>query len=227
MTYEARRIGRVEGLGEIYQVAAPLDEQLAAFAKVGIGSLAEPDEVARIRLANLSNDSSRTNVASIAVRDKKTILVRGALNPLRNPIMAAAAVMAHRKGDHFEMNSKIYEAAEAVAKEQDGMAPEDRDAIFVSQKGDFNLTPKHDESRFMLGKQNVPYFEQKTTGGIPFYGLSAKSKDVAVVNYTWFDDPQCGSMLDCRYGDLDYDSHAFGVLRSGEAELLERMRRGN
>ncbi len=192
MAYEARRIGRVEGLGEIYQVAAPLDEQLAAFADVGI-DFVEPDEVAQVRLAGVSDDYSRTNVAPIAVKGGRTILVRGALNPLRNPLMAAVAVMAHRKGNYFKMNSEIYEAAEAVAKEQDGMAPEDRDAIFVSQKGDFNLTPKHDESRFMLGKQNVPYFEQKTTGGIPFYGLSAKSKDVAVVNYTWFYDPQGGS----------------------------------
>ena len=35
MVYEAQRIGTVEGLGDIYQVVAPWDEQNKAFGRVG------------------------------------------------------------------------------------------------------------------------------------------------------------------------------------------------
>lgn len=218
MEYKVRKIGNVKGLGDVYQAAAPLDKQLEAFADVGIISLAEPDEVAQIRLAGLSDDFSRTNIAPIAIRNKRTILVRGALNPLRNPLMAAAAVAAQNEGNYLEVVPVIYEKAEAIAKAQEGRAPEDMDAIFVSQDGDFDLTPQHPEAQFMLRRQTVPYFEQKVPKGkIPFYGISTNSKGVAVVNYTWFNEPQDGSGLYCRIRYLDYDNHAFGVLRSGEA----------
>ena len=42
-------------------------------------------------------------------------------------------------------------------------------------------------------------------------------KDNSAVNYLWFDAPQYGSGLDCRYGSLGDDSGAFGVLVSDEA----------
>ncbi|MBU0906903.1 MAG: hypothetical protein KKE05_01970 [Nanoarchaeota archaeon] len=218
MAYVAKMIGSVDGFGDIYQVAAPLDKQLEAFGRVGVTSLAEPDEVAQIRLAGRSNDFSRTNVAPIVRKGAKTILVRGVLNPLRNPLMAVAAVEAHRKGDYFEMQPDIYEAAEAVAKAQETMAPEDMDAIFVSQEGDFDLTSEHAEAQFLLRRQASSYFKQKTNGKIPFCGLSTNKKGIAVVNYVWFGDPQNGSLLNCRGRNLDNYSHAFGVRYfSGEA----------
>ncbi len=96
MTYKARKIGTVEGLGDIYQVAAPLDKQLQAFADKGIHTLAAHDEVAQIHLAGVSEDYSRTSMAPIALKGEKTILVRDSI--LMAPLMASAAVRDHASG---------------------------------------------------------------------------------------------------------------------------------
>ncbi|MEK6893523.1 MAG: hypothetical protein AABX07_04935 [Nanoarchaeota archaeon] len=212
MKYEAQKVGEVPELGTIYRVNAPLDEQLKAFEKVGIRTLATLEEVAQIRLAEVSNDYSRTSIAPIAVKDSKTILVRD--SPLMNPLMTLAAVRAHANKRYFETIKEVYEAAEALAQSQDTIAPEDRDALIVSQTGDFKLTPEMDESRFVFRKQTTPYFAKFTEGTIPFWNLFASSKNTATVNYLWFSDPQDESVLSCRDGSLDDDGRAFGVLRT-------------
>ena len=181
MEYEAVKIGRIKELGDIYQVEAYLNEQLKAFARKGISSLVAPDEIAQIRLAGLSNDYSRTSIAPIAIKGGKTILMRN--SPLMNPLMAAVAVKDRLNGRYFEQFEGIYEEAEAIARNQDTLVPEDRDAIFLSQEGDFDLTLDMPESQFLLRKHTKAYFDKFTKGKIHLLNLSGNSKDLARVNY--------------------------------------------
>ena len=218
MSYEARKIGEVEN-GEVYEVCAPLDEQLQAFQRVGINTLGTPEQVAQIRLTGISNNWSRTNVAPIAIKGAKTILVKN--SPLMNPLMAVLAVDAHRKGEYLALGKELYEQAQAIAQSQTGIEPEDRTAIAVSQDGDFNLKVTDNEVRFLLEKSAQPYFAKFVRGGdkgeVPFYNLQGTSKDKALVNYMWFDVPQCESSFGCRVRYLEYDDRAFGVLGNGVA----------
>ncbi len=220
MEYKAQEVKEVEGLGTVYKADAPLDEQLQAFRKVGITTLATPEEVAQIRLAGISDSWSRTNVAPIAIKGGKTILYRN--SPLMNTLMATLAVNAHRKGQYLVLDKEVYEVAEAFAKAETEIAPEDRTAMFVSQDGDFGLKTDMDEARFLLGKHNQGYFERFVKGGkdgqIQFYNLTGNFKDRATVNYLWFYLPQNGSSLYCRdRGLCSGGVYAFGVLRTGEA----------
>ena len=220
MEYEAQKVGEVKGLGIIYRVDAPLDNQIEAFKKVGITApfLATPEEMAEIRLAGVPDNWSRTSVAPIATKGGKTILFK--YSPLMNPLMAVSAVTAHRNGVCPTMGREVYEAAEAIAKSQEGIEPEDRTAVFVSQDGDFSLTPKMEQTRFLLGRQTTPYFAKFVNGGkdgkIPFYNLSGEAKDKSTVNYLWFYDPHCESNFLAGDLSLNNDVRAFGVLRNAE-----------
>ncbi len=209
MAYQAQKIGTVPERFDVYQVAAPLHEQLHAFGDAGIQTLASPDEVAEIRLAGVSNDYSRTSIAPIALKGARTIFVRN--SPLMNPLMAAVSVNAHASGKYFEISKEVYESAEALAKSQESLAPEDRTALILSQSGDFSLTPEMLESQFILRKQAQPYFSKFTKGTIPFYDIAAPSKNAAVINYLWFSGPQGDSDLFCRGRSLNYGDRAFGV----------------
>ena len=174
--------------------------------------------MAQIRLAGITENWSRTSVAPIAIKGGKTILLRS--SPIMNPLMAASAVKAHRNAQYLQLGKEFYEVADEIAKSQFEMAPEDREAIALSQTGDFPLIVEMDETRFLLGKTARPYFEKFVSGGkegkIQFYNLEGDSKSSATVNYIW-GDPQYVSVLDagCRY--LDVDDGAFGVLRTGVA----------
>ena len=211
--YEAQKIGTVEGLGDIYRVVAPLDKQLHAFADKCIHTLAAPDEVAQIHLAGVSNISSRTSMASIALKGGKTILVRDSI--LMNPSTAYYAVRAHATGRYLGIGREVYEAAEALAERQESMAPEDRSALIISQRGNFILTPEMPESRFILRKQTEPYFDKFTNGTIKFKNLSGDSDSQAIINYMRFRNPHLVyvgfSRLICSYWGLEEFGSAFGV----------------
>lgn len=216
MTNTPNKIGKIKGLGEIYQIALPLDEQIQAFAEEGIQLpyLASPEEIAQIRLEGLSNDFSRTSIAPIALKGEPTVLIKN--SPLMNPIMASSAVKAHRAGKYFEVNPGVYESARDLAKTETA-EPEDRTAIILSQAGDFQLTPEMDESKFALRKFAKSYFEKFTQGTIPLWNLSADSKSQAVINYLWFYYPRDGSSFSCRRRYLGIHDWAFGCLRVREA----------
>ena len=214
MTYEAQKIGTVEGLGDIYRVAAPLDEQLRAFADKGIHTLAAPDEVAQIHLDDISTTCSRTSMAPIALRGGKTILVRDSI--LMAPLMASAAVKAHASERYFETNRDVYEAAEALARSQESMYPEDRSALIVSQEGDLTLTTDILESRFILRKQTEPYFDRFTKGTIEFGNFFGYSGSLAIINYMCLESPLNDCHIYCGWFDLDINHTAFGVLRTAE-----------
>lgn len=218
MTYEAQKVGEVKGLGDIYRVDAPLDRQLQSFEKVGIRTLATPEQVAQIRLSGIPDNWSRTNVAPIAIKGSKTILFKN--SPLMNPLMAVSAVNAHRNNEYLTLGREVYDAAQAIAQGETGIEPEDRNAILLSQDGDYALTIDSDEARFLLGKHNQKYFGKFVRDGekgqIQLYNLAGNSKDKAIVNYLWFNGPLVESNLVCRGGLLDIGNRAFGVLNSAE-----------
>ena len=214
MTYEAQKIGTVEGLGDIYYVAAPLDEQLRAFADKGIHTLAAPDEVAQIYLAGVSEDYSRTSMVFIVLKGGKTILVRDSI--LMAPLMAFAAVRDHASGRYFETSKGVYEAAEALARSQESMAPEDRSTLIVSREEDLTLTPEMPESQFIFRKQTKPYFDKFNKKAINFYNPHGYSNSRAIINYMWFGSPPNNRDLDCSLLGLDKKRAAYGVLRTAE-----------
>ncbi|HLC54809.1 MAG TPA: hypothetical protein VJK07_04275 [Candidatus Nanoarchaeia archaeon] len=215
---QARKIGNVEGLGDIYRIdALPLDRQITVCEAVGIGHPYLPDvsEAARIRLAGVSDNWTRTSIVPVAVKGARTMLTKSPL--LMNLIMAGLAVKAHRRGEYLEIPG-IYDVVRQIAEQESGKEPEDRTALAVSQEGDFNLTPESEVARFLFERANSAYFGNKTNGTIPFFNLSTDSMG-GVANYLWFSYPQYRSNLDCRCGDLYNDGDAFGVRRvsSGEA----------
>ncbi len=213
MDYEAKSLGRVESLGEVFQLAVSLPEQILAFKRKGIAwpYLADSAEVVQIRMAGFSNDFSRTSVAPIAVNGEKTILYRP--SPLMHLLMARRAVSEHRNGNYLSLPRWLYEEAKEIANAESGKEPEDRTAIVLSQASDYDLTPEMDEVRFLLGKNAKPYFEKFGHSKILFYNLSTDSKDVSVINYLWFDGPEGGSGLGCGGRGLGSDIGAFGVFR--------------
>jgi len=218
---EAKSIGKVKGFGEIFQVCAPLNEQILALNRVGIQApyLATPEQVAQIRLAGTSNEFSRTSLAPIKAEGEPTILYRD--SPLMNPLMAVVAVNAHRNGQCPLFSREVYEAVKQIAKSQEGLAPEDRDAHVLQGKADnegkFQLTPEADDARFILRTATANYFKKFNHVSIPFYDIPADlPKDKSAVNYLWFGGPGGGSWLDVGSWDLSGGDRAFGVLVGAE-----------
>ena len=222
MIYEAKSLGKVKGLGEIFQVCAPLDKQIKALAKVGVREpyLATPEQVANIRLAGTSLDFSRTSFAPVKAKGEPTILYRD--SPLMNPLMAVVVVNAHRNLEYPLFSRDVYEAVRGIAKSQEGLAPEDRDAHILQGKADnegkFQLVPEADDTRFILRKATSDYFKKFSHVSIPFYDITADlPKDKSAVNYLWFSRPDLGSGLGARDGGaLDGGRRAFGVYDRAE-----------
>ena len=213
--YEANEVGKVDGLGIIYQVHAPLHKQILALNKKGVEhpSLVSPEETGLIRLAGLSNDWTRTSMAPIAVKGENQILYR--VSPFMHPLMAEHAVKFHASGNYPTLNRVFYEIAKETAKAELGLEPEDRTAHILSNRGDYGLTPEMDDARFILGRITKKYFEKFNHPSIPFRNLPTDDipKDKCRVNYLWFGRPEYCSNLNARYRYLDDDNRAFGVLR--------------
>jgi len=215
VNYEARKVGDVKGLGIVYQVNAPLDEQISAFKRAGVEHpyLVTPEETATIRLAGMSNDFTRTSMAPVGVKGENPILYRA--SPLMNPAMASLAVIAHRNGKRFALPREFYEAVRQFAEEDRGLEPEDRRAIVLSSAENYSLTPEMEDTRFILGKPMQKYFDRFKHTSIPFLNLETKdvSKNECAVNYLWFNRPDNDSQLYARNRYLDNEHRAFGVRR--------------
>ena len=217
MGYEAIKLGNVEGLGDVYQVGAPLDKQIQAFEKVGIKSpyLPSLEQVARIRLAGLSNglsnDSSRTSIAPIAIKGEPTILSKD--SPLMNPLMASYAVSQHKTGKYPSFQgTDIYEQAREIAIEDRLLSPEKRRAIILPSNEDFILTPQTEEAIFLLGEATQEYFERSKNGQISFYNVKQSEKNQTLINYLWFDNPWGDSGVGARGRGLGDVDRSFGVV---------------
>lgn len=220
MHYKAQKVGTLPGRGDIYQVAAPLDQQLQAFMEKGIYSLPTIEQVVDIRLDGVfnepqkANEFTRTSIMPVALQGEPTILCKQSLqipSLLMNPAMAAVAVAAHRRSEYVPVQKEFYEFVRDVARSQEGFELENRIAHTVSQSGDFDIASETDDARFCFGRRAQEYFKAKNHSKIRFYNLSAPSKESAVVNYTWFDDPQFDSHLSCGYRCLYDVGRAFGV----------------
>ena len=213
MGYEAIKLGNVEGVGDVYQAIAPLDKQIQAFEKVGIKApyLPSLEQVARIRLSGLSNDSSRTSIAPIAIKGEPTILSKD--SPLMNPLMARYAVSQHKNGKYPSFQgTDIYEQAREIAIEDRLLSPEKRRAIILSYNENFILTPQTEEVIFLLGEATQEYFNRFPNRQISFYNVKQSEKNQTLVNYLWFYDPCDDSNVDARYRGLFNDYRSFGVV---------------
>ncbi|MFH1290185.1 MAG: hypothetical protein ABIH92_02135 [Nanoarchaeota archaeon] len=211
---EAQSIGNVEGLGEVFQVAAPLDKQIAAFRAKGIQYpyLVDPQDAVTIRLAGLSNDFTRTSLAPVATEGEKTVLYRP--SPLMTIAMAMTAVNAHRNGRYPELSRDFYDIVKEIALSEEGIEPENKTAIVVAQQGDHPWTKEMPQSLFAFGKGTGEYFDRNKYAKIQYLDLQTNSKQ-SVVNYTWLYNPQGGSSLSCRDRGLNGDDRAFGVRAVG------------
>ena len=220
------RVGEVKGLGTIFQSRNRLDRQIPEFQETGITApyLATLDEVAQIRLSGLSTDYSRTSLIPLAVKDEPTILYRH--SPFMQPAMARVAVQDHKNGKYPELPREFYEVVKQIAKEQEGLEPEDRQAIVLSQTGDYNISPETPEARFLIKKFTKEYFEKFKHTSIPIWNLSAeqlgRKSPNCVANYLWFGGPWNGSVVYLGNRYLYYDYRAFGVLRSTEGAELSQ-----
>lgn len=215
------RLGRVKGVGNVYQSAKSADEQLREFREHGLVYPSVADACG-IRLAGLSLDGTRTSVMPIVVKGKSTILVRDSLLFL-SPALTSYAVDCYRAGKYPQQPTQVYDFFEAEAKAQDGLEPEDRNSIILSQQGDFSITAETLEALFLKISQR--YFDE-VNGKRPIIirNLSGQSTDSATVGYTWFDRPDFGSGLDLWDRYLYNDVRAFGLLRSrGATEPTQKI----
>ena len=214
MKYRAKKLGNVEGLGDVYQVGAPLNKQIQAFEKAGIKApyLPSLEQVARIRFAELSNNSSRISIAPIAIKGEPTILSKD--SPLMNPLMASYAVSQHKTGKYPSFQgTDIYEQAREIVREDSSLSPEKRRAIILPHNEDFILTPQTEEVIFLLGEATQEYFERFTTNGqIKFYNVKQSEENQTLVNYLWFNYPCNDYSVDARGRSLDNDNGSFGVV---------------
>ena len=172
------------------------------------------EQVARIRLSGLSNDSSRTSIAPIAIKGEPTILSKD--SPLMNPLMASYAVSQHKNLKYLSFQgTDIYEQAREIAIEDSSLSPEKRRAIILPHNENFILTPQTEEAIFLLGEATQEYFKRFTKNRqISFYNVKQSEKNQTLVNYLWFGilrgDPYVGAW---GWGLVDVD-RSFGVLET-------------
>ena len=213
--YEAKQIGEVKGLGLIYQVRAPLDKQILSLIKVG-AEMVSPEETAMIRIAEVSNDYTRTSMAPVAVKGEKPVLYKA--SPFMNPAMAKIAVNAHSNGKYPSFNREFYEVVKEIANTESSFEPEDRTAQILDSSEDYDLTPEMDDAKFILGKNTSEYFKKFGHSKINFLNLPVGGlpKDKCNVNYLWFNRPENGSSINGRDRSLNNVNRAFGVRKSAE-----------
>lgn len=217
----------VEGLGLVYLVHKPLDQQLREFEQLGAETIS-PEKVVIGRLQGKLLGGTRTSMAPIALKGEETLLAKNSI--LMNPIIAGYAVRAHSEGRYPEFDKLVYEIARNQAEEELrlGTEPEDRTVQILSCNEDYDLTLEMDDSRFILGTSAQKYFKKFDHSKIRLYNLPQGNipKGKTIVNYMWFGRPDCGSDLNCRYRGLDVDGRAFWVKNlTGEASSQNSLTR--
>ncbi|MFH1359076.1 MAG: hypothetical protein ABIH37_04260 [archaeon] len=221
--YQATQVGEVKDLGMVYQVNFSLSDSITALANEGIihPYLVTPEETARIRLAGVSNDWTRTCISPVAVKGENTILSKPSVFMDAN--LAVIAETAHKNGQYPTLPREFYEALKQQAITQESLEPEDRTVHALSINGDYDLTPEMDDARFILGKTTQEYFKRFNHKQIKLYDLSADdlSEDKCAVNYLWFYGPEGDSDLGCRYRLLHDLNGAFGVLKQSAEGALQ------
>jgi hypothetical protein len=194
-----------------FRLVAPWDKQVEIFGGANM-TPALPEDVVEARLAGYDGHS-RTRLIPVKVDGKNTILYKGP--ELTTPAGAGEIVLAHAQGRYPTRSTDFYDSVETIAKSQEGWEPEDRTAIVVAQKGNHSWTREMPETRFALGPKTNQYFNDEVEPigrtEVPYFDLTADSTKHATFNYAWFDDPQDGSVLDCRNSFLHVHNIALGV----------------
>jgi len=189
--FEAKLVRELEDGREIYEVDAPLNRQVSALRNKGIKEpyLVTPEESVLIKLNGIHSAFSRTSYAPAKVKGKPTIVT--ANSPYMSEAMAVVAMDAHRKKKYPSLSSAFYCALKDMAKDQKTLAPEDRTVHIMEGKpnseGLIALTPKMDDTKFLLKKLTKPYFRRLELNQIFFEDLLDDIPEgKTIVNYLRF-----------------------------------------
>jgi len=130
----------IEGLGEVHRCYTNFATQLKNFRSDGIDAPVSVRDASYIRVNGYNLEYTRTCHAPICAKDSPTIVAR--VSPLVTDLkMAKKAVNAHRDNQYpvFDSDCSIYAQWEKIAKQQKRRKPENRDAIILSERGDFRV----------------------------------------------------------------------------------------
>jgi len=232
---EARLLEQVKGLGDVYSVEAPFDEQLLTLNERGIRYPISIRDASYLRLYGQNKGGMRTCHAPILAKNSPVIIAR--ISPLVKDIkMVRQAVNAHRKGEFPSFSVELYSQWNDIAEKDKSKKPENRRAIILSERGDYKVHRDSDEVRFFWQSAREKYFARfAPEGSIQVYQIApitVDSQNGTIINYTWFDSLEDGSGLSFGDRDLDGGDRTFGVLkktseagsRSGKASLPYTIR---
>ncbi len=213
---EAKLIENVEGLGDIYLIEKPFDKQLDVFNKIGIKYPTSVRDTSYLRLKGNCRLGTRTCHAPIYAKDSRVIIAR--VSPLvTNLEMAEKAVQAHRNNNYSVFDKSIYGKWEKIAQNDKTKKPENRNAIFLSERNDYKIHEDSDEARFLFQDTRKDYFNKfvlrDSIQSCQINPETVDSQDGTIVNYLWFGGPGGSSYLDFRDRDLYFHLRAFGVLK--------------
>ena len=199
----------VQGLGEVYRACAPLDEQIRTFNQERL-SFVDVRDTSLIRLNGKNRGYTRTCSAPIYRKDSRVIVAR--TSPLiTNLEMALFAVNRHRISNYAVFDDSVYSYWEKIIKEDKGKRPEDRRAIFLSSRDDFEIDKESDEARFFWRDTRERYFNEFANEihclQIPVDIVD--SSNGTIVNHVWFGNAS-SCTIDLRGKGLHEEYRAFG-----------------
>ncbi len=210
--------GILEGRNIIYKsFRGFFDSQISGFKSKGIESpfLATPEEIALIRLEDIDSEESRTSYAPVKMKGKATIIT--ANSPwLTNEYFAKVAMDANDSEEFPTMPSWFYEVLESEAKNQRGLAPEDRTVHMMEGEPDgrgyIRLTPEMDDTRFLLKKFTKRYFRKFNHKSIYFSDLFGNfPENKTIVNSLMFENIQSSEFV-ANYSNFNCRTNALGIL---------------
>jgi len=215
---KAELLEHVKGLGDIYVVSAPFDEQITALNKQIIKYPISVRDASYVRVHGKTRDGTRTCHTPILAKDSPVIVAR--VSPLVTNIqMAKQAVQAHINDQYpvLDNDKSVYAKWEKIAEEDKGKKPENRRAILLEQRENHKIHKESDQARFLWLDTREDYFNKFVSGdsvhSCQVSPEAVDSQDGTIVNYLWFYGPGDGSLLDFGDRDLDWDDRVLGALR--------------
>ncbi|MCX6751124.1 MAG: hypothetical protein NTZ83_06725, partial [Candidatus Pacearchaeota archaeon] len=215
----------IKGLGKVYLVEAPFDDEIKFLNGAGIKYPVSVRDASYTRLNGASQESkygTRTCHAPICAKDSPTIIAR--ISPLvTDSDFCRQVVKAHRANQYpvLDNDNSIYSKWEKIVKADKNKKPEKRRAIILPTREDYQIGRDSLEAEFLFEDTREEYFNRFVSGNsINAYQISENeidSKEGTIVNYLWFSRPVDGSDLSLGNRGLGIDYGAFGVLRSREA----------
>jgi hypothetical protein len=219
--------GHVKGIGKIYYVEAPFDEEMKLFEENGLALISAKDlAYARIKLGkdhSVSQNGSWVREGDLYVPERlaskaSIVLLRDSL-VLDNP---STAVNAHRKGNEAKINEdKAMSVLEEAKKgSKDYHVLESTDAIPTTEFGE-NAT-----AVFLFGKYAKDYglfLKDAKKNAMPLYFDSTDhiNSQGPYVNQLWLG-RLCSSSLIDGYGLLSCYGRARGVQLAAEGGRAEK-----